>query len=238
MLQALGWKFFDDAGNELGQGGQILEKIARIDGGGCLPALEGAEFRVACDVDNPFSGPRGAAFVYAPQKGADAEMVKRLDGGLSHFAKVIGRQLGKDIDKLPGAGAAGGMGGALSAFLNAKLEPGIRLVLETVRFDELLAGADLVVTGEGKMDAQTAMGKAPQGIAAAAACRGVPVIAIAGGIDDADAINAIGIDGVFSIAPGPMSLEAAMERQAAAANVSRLLTQIFRTLQAFDKPPQ
>lgn len=232
MLQALGYRFFDAAGAELGRGGKILERIARVDAAGANPLLRETEFRVACDVDNPFHGPRGAAHVYGPQKGADPQMVAALDRGLARFAGVIRAHTGRDIAAAPGAGAAGGLGGALLAFLDARLQPGIALVLETLRFDELLAGASLVITGEGRMDAQTAMGKAPQGVAAAAARCGVPVIALAGGVEDAAAINRLGIAGVFSIMPRPMSLQDAMAPGTAAKNIRVLVTQLFQTLAA------
>jgi glycerate kinase len=230
MLQALGFRFLDAAGTELGHGGKILKTIARIDDAGANPLLREAEFRVACDVDNPFFGPRGAAHVYGPQKGADPQMVAELDRGLAQFATVIKAHTGRDIGAEPGAGAAGGMGGGLLAFLGARLQPGIALVLETLRFENLLDGANLVITGEGRMDAQTAMGKAPQGIAAAAARRGVPVIALAGGVEDAAAINRIGIAGVFSIMPRPMSLQDAMAPETAAKNIRGLVTQLFQTI--------
>ncbi|WP_342750533.1 glycerate kinase [Termitidicoccus mucosus] len=232
LLQALGFRFLDAAGTELGHGGKILKTIARIDGSGANPLLREAEFRVACDVDNPFSGPRGAAHVYGPQKGADPQMVAVLDRGLAQFAAVIKAHTGRDIDAEPGAGAAGGMGGGLLAFLGARLQPGIALVLETLRFENLLDGASLVITGEGRMDAQTAMGKAPQGVAAAAARRGVPVIALAGGVEDTAAINRIGIAGVFSIMPRPMSLQDAMVPETAAKNIRELVAQLFQTIAA------
>ncbi len=232
MLQALGFRFLDAAGAELGRGGKILEAVARIDAAGANPLLREAEFRVACDVDNPFSGPRGAAHVYGPQKGAGPQMVAALDRGLARFAAVTKAHTGHDLDRTPGAGAAGGLGGGLLAFLGARLQPGIALVLETLRFEDLLAGADLVITGEGRMDAQTAMGKAPQGVAAAAARRGVPVIALAGGVEDAAAINRIGIAGVFSIMPRPMSLQEAMAPETAAQNIRELARQLFQTIAA------
>jgi glycerate kinase len=192
---------------------------------------------VACDVDNPFSGKSGAAFVFAPQKGADPQMVESLDRGLKHMAAVIKDQLGKDIDRIPGAGAAGGMGGGLLAFLDARLTPGIRLVLDTLRFDDLLEGASLVITGEGRMDAQTAMGKAPQGIAEAAARKGIPVIALTGNVEDAGAVNRIGICAVFSIIPHPMTLQDAMKPDIARANIRQTVQQLFRWRQTFQQQP-
>ncbi|MDR1789273.1 MAG: glycerate kinase, partial [Opitutaceae bacterium] len=238
LLQALGWQFLDASGKPLGVGGQILQKIARINPSNALPELRDASFHAACDVDNPFHGPRGAAFVFGPQKGATPAIVRQLDAGLKNFARVIRRQLGRDISKLPGAGAAGGLGGGLSAFLNARLTPGIELVLNTLRFDKLLRGADLVITGEGRMDAQTAMGKAPAGIAAAAKKHGVPVIAIAGAAEDFPALNKAGIDAIFPLPPRPMTLAEAMTPNAAAANIQRLATQICSLLKATSRPPK
>ena len=227
MLQALGYRFLDSDGQLLGGGGQILEKVAAIDASSRHPLLDKAQFKVACDVDNPFSGERGAAYVYAPQKGADPPMVEALDRGLKHFADVVKRQVGKEIDSIPGAGAAGGMGGGLLAFLDADLRPGIQLVLDALNFDSLLAVTDLVITGEGRMDAQTAMGKAPQGITEAAGRKGVPTIAITGNIADAAAVNRIGICGVFSVIPHPITLDDAMNPDAARRNISQTVQQLF-----------
>jgi glycerate kinase len=227
MLQALGYRFLDANGKLPGRGGQILEQIAVIDSSQRNPLLDNARFRVACDVDNPFSGKRGAAHIYAPQKGANPQMVEALDRGLKHFADIVKMQLGKDIDTVPGAGAAGGMGGGLLAFLDARLQPGIQLVLDALHFDDLLDGADLVITGEGRMDAQTAMGKAPQGIAEADTRIGIPVIALTGNIADAAAINRIGICGVFSIVPYPMTLQEAMNPETARRNIRQTVEQLF-----------
>lgn len=227
MLQALGYRFLDAEGELLGQGGRMLEKIAIVDGSSRNPLLDGTRFRVAYDVDIPFSGRHGAACIYAPQKGADREMVKKLDRGLEHFAGIVKEQLNRDMDSIAGSGSAGGAGGGLWAFLSAELRPGIGLVLDILRFDDLLAGADLVITGEGCMDVQTAMGKAPLGIAEAAARRNVPVIAITGNIKDA-IVNDLGISGVFSIVPYPMSLREAMEPMCARRNIRRTVEQLFR----------
>ncbi|MDR1719450.1 MAG: glycerate kinase [Dysgonamonadaceae bacterium] len=228
LLQALGYRFLDANGKLLGQGGQILEHIAVIDSSSRNPLLNGTQFNMACDVDNPFSGKNGAACIFAPQKGADPYMVEALDRGLKHFAEVVKTQLCKDIDAVAGAGAAGGMGGGLMAFLDAQLRPGIQLVLDTLCFDDLLQGVDLVITGEGRMDAQTAMGKTPSGVAEAAQRSGVPVIALTGNIEDASAINRIGICGVFPIIPRPMSLMEAMNPETAARNIQQAAEQLFR----------
>ena len=227
MLQALGYRFLDVGKQLLGAGGQILEQVAFIDSSSRNPLLGKAQFKVACDVDNPFSGKRGAAYIYAPQKGANPQMVEVLDRGLKHFAGVIKSQLNKDIDSVPGAGAAGGMGGGLLAFLDARLQPGIQLVLDALHFNDLLDGVNLVITGEGRMDAQTAMGKAPQGIAEAAARKNIPVIALTGNISDAVSINRIGICGVFSIVPYPMTLQEAMNPDTARRNIRQTAAQLF-----------
>ncbi len=230
MLQALGYKFFDANGEELGRGGRILERIARIDDSGKRPELDESTFTVACDVANPFSGPEGAAVVFAPQKGADPAMVAELDRGLHHFAGVIERQTGEDIDRFPGAGAAGGLGGAIKAILHAELVSGIRMVLKAAGFDELLHGADLVLTGEGKLDAQTVRGKAPRGVLDAAVRHGVPVVALGGTVEGVEELNRQGFAAVFPILPGPATLEEAMQAGFAAANIERTVMQLLRVL--------
>ena len=227
MLQALGYRFFDIDGKLLGAGGQILEQIAVIDVSLRNKFIDKAIFKVACDVDNPFSGKHGAAYVFAPQKGADSQMVEALDRGLKHFADVVKNQLGKDIISVPGAGAAGGMGGGLLAFFDARLQPGIQLALDALNFDDLLIEVDLVITGEGRMDAQTAMGKTPQGIAQAATRKGIPIIALTGNIADATIINNIGICGVFSIVPHLMTLQEAMNPETAYRNIRQTTKQLF-----------
>lgn len=179
MLQALGFRFSDKEGKEVGTGrGEVLIKVAHIDSTCVHPALNSCRFTVACDVQNPFYGPEGAAYVFAPQKGADREMVEALDAGLQNFAEVIRHTTGKDISHHPGAGAAGGMGGSLLAFLNAELKPGIQLMLEALNFSNKIKSADLIITGEGKADRQTLMGKVPSGILAEARKQNIPVIPV------------------------------------------------------------
>ena len=226
MLQALGFRFRDKQGNLLGTGGRILSQVASIDTSAVHPALKGARFTIACDVHNPFCGPDGAAYVFAPQKGADAGMVKELDAGMQALALVIRSATGKDISDVPGAGAAGGMGGGFLAFLNAGLKPGIRLMLDALDFGEKIKGADLVFTGEGRADRQTAMGKVPFGVLEEARKQHIPVIVLAGCIEDTEQMNRAGFQGVFSITPGPVSLEKAMEPEFAGENIRRLVTQI------------
>lgn len=232
MLQALGFRFRDRYGNELGKAqpmcGQQLSEIAFIDSSTALPALREARFTAACDVCNPFFGPEGAACVFAPQKGADPEMVAALDKGLQHLAQVIRQTTGRDIATLPGAGAAGGMGGTLSALLNAELKPGIDLLLDLTDFDKLIEGADLIITGEGKSDRQTVMGKVPSGILKRARRQGIPVILVSGSIEDADILNQAGFRAAFSITPAPMSLEEAMRPSTACRNIMQTVGQICR----------
>lgn len=232
MLQALGFRFRDRYGNELGKAqpmcGQLLSEIAFIESSTALPALREARFTAACDVCNPFFGPEGAACIFAPQKGADPEMVAALDKGLQHLAQVIRQTTGRDIATLPGAGAAGGMGGTLSALLNAELKPGIDLLLDLTDFDKLIEGADLIITGEGKSDRQTVMGKVPSGILKRARRQGIPVILVSGSIEDADILNQAGFRAAFSITPAPMSLEEAMRPSTTCRNIMQTVEQICR----------
>ncbi|MFA5689494.1 MAG: glycerate kinase [Kiritimatiellales bacterium] len=237
MLAALGVKFFDVNANKIKNfGGANLIRVARIDCAGMLPELKHAKFTVLCDVDNPFCGKTGAAHIYAPQKGASPEMVKQLDVGLYSFAAVMENTTGRDIRKIPGAGAAGGLGGAFLAFMNAKLERGIDGVLDAVKFEQKLSGTDFVITGEGRLDAQSAMGKAPSGIAERAAKMNIPVIAIAGGIKTgAEKLYETNIAAMFSVCRAPVSLEEAMNPKNAAGNLERLCENIFRLIQMIKK---
>lgn len=199
MLAALGVRFLDKSGNRLDPQGSNLMHIASIDDSHLHPALLESSFIIACDVNNPFYGPQGAAFVYAPQKGASDEEVIALDKGLQHYAAVIEEQKGIHIASIPGAGAAGGMGGGLLPFLRATLKPGIDTILEILNFHESLQDADLVFTGEGKLDAQTAMGKALGGILRIAHEQHVPVIALGGGVEATTQLNEMGFTAVLSI---------------------------------------
>ena len=215
FARALGVRFLDEAGRELPEGGAALARLHRIDLSGLDPRLADARIVVACDVDNPLVGPRGASAVYGPQKGATQEMVRELDAALARYAEVARAATGRDVAKEPGAGAAGGLGAGLLLFTSAELRPGVSIVLESTGFEALVRGADLVITGEGRTDFQTAMGKAPVGVAAAAARHGVPVVCLSGGLGDgAEEVLAKGIDGLASVVPGPMSLEECMARGA------------------------
>lgn len=231
MMQALGFKFLDKNGNELGQGGKILGEVAIIDDSEIMEELKECKFLVACDVDNPFYGPRGAAYVYGRQKGADDNMIIELDNGLKHLAEVIKNKYGKDISDLAGAGAAGGLGGGLVAFLNAILKPGTEIILEEVGLAKYLDNADFVITGEGRIDFQSVMGKAPVGVSKMAKKYGIPVIGIAGCLaDDADATHDYGIDSLFSIMNYPITLEDALKPENAKKFVTKNAEEIFRLI--------
>ena len=213
FAQAVGYRLLDREGRDLPPGGGALDRLDRIDVSERDPRLDQAQIRVACDVDNPLCGPRGASAVYGPQKGADAEMVARLDRNLAHFAKIVQRDLGIDIRDLRGAGAAGGLGGGLIAFANGRLEPGIDLVIESVRLRDGLASADLCLTGEGAIDASSGSGKTAVGIARLARGLGVPTLAFAGTLGEgAEAVLEEGIVAFFSICPGPIELDEAISR--------------------------
>jgi len=213
---ALGARLLDEKGRMLGEGGGELCRLARIDVAKTNPKVESADVMVACDVDNPLLGPNGAARVYAPQKGATAEEVDLLEKCLARYAEVIESDLGIDVRTLPGGGAAGGLGAGLVAFLGASLRPGVDIVLEALDFDHRLDGADVVITGEGMIDGQSASGKTPVGVARAAKRRGVRhVIAVAGQTGPcADAVLAEGIDSIVSLAPDICSIEQAMSEPA------------------------
>lgn len=213
MAQALGVKFFDAGGSFLSEhcGGGLLERIARIDTSGLDARLKNIKVTIASDVDNPLCGKRGAAHVFGPQKGATPEMVLTLDRNLKHFGDLIKAQLGIKVADLPGAGAAGGLGAGLVAFTKAKLKSGIDIVVEATQLEQHLKGADLVITGEGRVDAQTPFGKTPAGVAKAAKRFKVPVVAIGGGIsDDAFKVFDFGIDGLESATHRDMDLATAL----------------------------
>lgn len=196
---ALGVRFYDADGQSFVPVGDTLGSIARIDTAEAEALLRSVEITVMCDVTNPLYGPTGAAYVFAPQKGADAEKVKSLDAGLHHFGDVIRSQYGLDVGAMPGAGAAGGMGAGCVALLGGTIQSGIDAVLDVTGFDRQLEGADLVITGEGRIDSQSADGKVVSGVARRTRAKGVPLIAIAGGIaDSAGAVYDIGVSAMFS----------------------------------------
>lgn len=212
MAQALGARLLDADGQDIGFGGGELHRLASIDLGGLDARLKGVKIEAACDVNNPLTGPRGASAVFGPQKGATPDMVEALDRNLSHYAAIIERATGLRIMDIPGAGAAGGLGGGLLAFLSAKLRRGIEIVLDAVQFEERVQGAALVVTGEGKIDSQTVHGKTPMGVAQAAKKFGIPVIGIAGTVSqDSAVVHEHGIDALFSIVSGIVTWPEALE---------------------------
>ena len=229
MIRALGARFADASGNELAEGGAALAGLASVHLDGLDPRLHETEITVACDVDNPLCGPRGASAVFGPQKGATPEMVAELDAALWHYALVAQKATGRVVAEVPGAGAAGGLGAGLLLFTPAVLRPGVEIVLDAVKFQEIVEGAAFVLTGEGRTDFQTAFGKAPVGVAKAAKRHRVPVFCLSGSLGaGADETLSQGIDAVMSICDRPMSLEECMQRggeliEAAAARLCRIL---------------
>ncbi len=215
LLQALGVGLLDKHGEEIPPGGAGLAALHSIDLSQMDARLAHVQFAVACDVDNPLVGEYGASAVFGPQKGADAAMVQQLDANLQHFADLILATTGKDVASIPGAGAAGGLGAAFLAFLPARLQSGIDIVLDAVAFDRHLRGADLVITGEGRIDSQTIRGKTPIGVSKRAKAQGIPVIALAGSVAaDAGIVHEHGITALFSVVPGVVTLDAALEQAA------------------------
>ena len=228
MLKALGYRFLDADGNELSGVGASLSKVCGIDCSGVSQAVRDSEFIVACDVDSPLYGPDGAAYVFAPQKGADPDMVKALDDGLRHYADAVASgeaSIMKDAASMPGAGAAGGLGYAFVAFFGARLQRGVDMVLDAVGFDSIIEGADLVITGEGRIDAQTLTGKTPYGVLQRASRQNIPVIALAGSValDDSSGFTAI-----RQITPLDMQLSEAMFPAVASANLRRTISALLQ----------
>ncbi len=210
-LQALGVRLLDAQGQEVEPTGLGLGRLARIDMSGIDPRLAETVIDVACDVDNPLCGPRGASAIFGPQKGATPEMVQQLDGYLQNFAAITLRDLGIAMADIAGAGAAGGMGGGMYAFLCGRLRPGSEIVTEAVGLDALVKDADLVITGEGRIDGQTAFGKAPVGVARVAKRHGKPVLAIGGSLrNDAHVVHEYGIDAIFSVLYRPCTIGEAL----------------------------
>ncbi len=227
MLQALGVKLRDAEGHDLGCGGAALAGLAAIDASGLDPRLKDCRVEVACDVDNPLCGPKGASAVFGPQKGATPEMVRELDANLARFARLTHETLGVAVDAAPGAGAAGGLGAALLGYLGAELRPGVDIVTRAVGLAEAVRDADLVITGEGRIDGQTAHGKTPIGVARVAQRFGKPVIGIAGCLtDEAGEVHGHGIAAVFSV------LDRSCTVQEALANAERNLRVAARNIAA------
>lgn len=229
MLQALGWELKDRAGNPVPYGAAGLEKLAVICGEGALPQLQECSFQIICDVTNPLCGPRGCSAVFAPQKGADAEQVRQMDKWLMHYARLARAVCPQADPDFPGAGAAGGLGFAFQTFLGGRLKPGIQVVLRETGLEQEIREADLVITGEGCLDGQTAMGKAPMGVAGLAKQYQKPVIALAGCVTgDAVACHQAGIDAFFPILRRAATLEEAMERERAGRNLAETAEQVYR----------
>lgn len=220
MLQALGVRLLDHNGEDLAPGGAALAQLARIDAAGLDARIERCRIDVACDVTNPLTGEQGASAIFGPQKGATPQMVEQLDQALAHFAQVVARDAGKEVLSLAGGGAAGGMGAALYAFCGARLRPGIDIVTGALNLEAQLRDADLVITGEGRIDSQSIHGKVPVGVARIAKRHNKPVIGIAGSLTpDVGVVHGHGIDAVFSVMNSVCSLEQAL--QDAAQNVRR-----------------
>lgn len=226
MLEALGWRFLDKNGNALHGIGGNLVAIATIDDSGVPDAVKETEFTVACDVRNPFSGPQGASYIFSPQKGANPQEVEQLDCGLTNFAAIIAGKYGTDITSMEGAGAAGGLGGACKAFLNATLKRGIEMVLDAINIDDAISDADLVITGEGKVDSQTPSGKTAAGVLGRCQKHGVPCVAIGGMVAMCDELLHAGFAGIFPILSRPCTLQEAMDESTAFENVARTALQI------------
>lgn len=234
MLQALGYGFLDGEGRPIPHGAQGLSQLARITLDRVLPQLAECEFRVACDVTNVLCGPQGCSAVYGPQKGATPEMVQDMDQWLDHYAQLA-RAVYPDTahPDAPGTGAAGGLGFAFQTFTRGVLEPGVSIVLEETHLEKFIREADLVITGEGRLDGQTSMGKAPVGVAQLAKRYHKPVVALAGCVtSDATTCHVQGIDAFFPVLPGPCSLEQAMEPDTTRANLAATAQQVFRLFQA------
>ena len=231
MLKALGVRFLDENGEDAGEGGQALAKVTQIDVSGLNPLLKECHIQVACDVNNPLCGENGSTYVYGPQKGVTEDMKKPLDEDMAHFAMVTSETLGNDYHDTPGAGAAGGLGFAFLSYIGATLTPGIELILDAVRLEQELPNADIVVTGEGCLDFQTAMGKAPVGVARLAKKYHAKVIAFAGSVTkEASACNKEGIDAFFPILRSVCTLAEAMDPVNAKANITAATEQVFRLL--------
>lgn len=235
MLTALGYKFYDKDGLNVGVDGKSLEKISSIDTTDAMPELKDCEFMVACDVENPLCGENGCSAIYGPQKGATPEIVKMMDGWLDNFADLTQKTLNVDYKNFAGAGAAGGLGFALKSYLGANLQSGITLILNSINAEEQIKNADYVVTGEGRLDGQSAMGKAPVGVAKLAKKHGKKVIAFSGCIGDgAEKVNQSGIDAYFPILQKVVSLETAMNEKIAKTNLEKTAEQVFRLIKSVE----
>lgn len=231
MLKALGYSFLDEQGLDVGEGAQALGKVASIDAKNRHPLLDDRQFRIACDVTNPLCGENGATYIYGPQKGVTEAQKESLDQDMAHFADVTETTLNCAYKNYPGAGAAGGLGFAFLSYLHASLSPGVELILDAINLSDALNGADIVVTGEGQLDRQTAMGKAPVGVAKLAKAHGAKVLAFSGSVTkEAVACNQAGIDAFFPILRRIVTLEEAMDPSTARSNMTASVEQVFRLL--------
>ena len=231
MLQALGFELLDDEEKQIPKGAIGLSRLTKINIENAFPPLKECSFKIACDVQNPLCGELGCSAVYGPQKGATPQMIADMDKWLSAYAELTQKALGKELSGFPGAGAAGGLGFAFLAYLNGELESGIKMVIEATELERLISDADIVITGEGRLDSQSCMGKAPVGVAGAAKKFGKPVIALAGCVTaDAKACNEHGIDAFFPILKAPCTLEDAMDKTNAYRNLADTAEQCFRLL--------
>lgn len=235
MLQALGFEFFDSNDNLVSTGGKVLSEIKRIETTNKLKELDECTFKIACDVNNPLFGENGAAYIYGPQKGATPEIVKELDNGMINFAKVCSDKFGKDYSQVEGVGAAGGLGFAFVTFLNSNLKSGVDIILDEINLEDKIKDVDIVITGEGRLDNQTAMGKAPIGVAKLAKKYNKKVLAFAGcTTTDATKCNEEGIDAYFAIVNGAMTLEDAMNKDNARENMINTVEQVFNLINTFN----
>ena len=232
MLNALGYEFYDAKGDKLSPVFESLGSVARISDENVIPELKDCHFQIACDVTNPLCGENGAVYIYGPQKGVKAEERQPMDDMMSHYAKVVSAFVGEDYSNMPGAGAAGGLGFAFRSFFhNIELKSGISIVLEATGIERELEDADVVVTGEGRLDSQTANGKVPVGVARLAKQHHCKVVALAGSVtDDASACNEAGIDAYFPILRGICTLDEAMDSEVARKNMTLTAEQVFRLL--------
>lgn len=231
MLQALGYDFLDKDGKPVSYGGVGLQSLSHISTENVLPELKECTFRIACDVTNPLCGPMGSSAIFGPQKGATPEMVKELDEALLHYAELSKKALEHADRFYPGTGAAGGMGFAFFTYTNAVLESGIKIVLDEIALEDVLKDADFVITGEGRLDSQTALGKAPIGVAHLAKKHGKKVLAFAGCLTpDAGVCNENGIDAFFPILRRVITVQEAMEKETARENMIHSVEQVFRLI--------
>lgn len=228
VMHALGVRFLDAEGEVLQPVGRNLGQISQMDTSKVYAALKHTSFLLACDVQNPLYGPQGAAYVYAPQKGATLEQVVELDDGLRSYATVLEQTTGFKVSSVAGAGAAGGMAGGLLPFLNCEIKSGIDVLLDMVHFDEALQGADLVLTGEGSIDAQTCMGKTLSGILKRARARQIPIVGLGGRVEAVEDLNAFGFTALFPIHSSLISLEEAMQKEVTLRHLNQTALQVLR----------